>query len=29
MLVVHLTASRFFGGPERQTLELAKAIWPE
>ncbi|MCD4727371.1 MAG: glycosyltransferase, partial [Pirellulales bacterium] len=26
MVVVHLTASRFFGGPERQMLELAKAL---
>ncbi len=29
MLIVHLTASRFFGGPERQMLELAKALPPE
>ncbi len=26
MVVVHLTASRFFGGPERQMLELGKAL---
>ena len=29
MLLVHLTASRFFGGPERQMLELAKGLPPE
>src|SRR3989304_5124737 len=29
MLVVHLTASRFFGGPERQMLELAVALRPD
>ncbi len=28
-VVVHLTASRFFGGPERQMLELGKALPPE
>ena len=28
-VVVHLTASRFFGGPERQMLELAHALPPE
>ncbi|MCE5268538.1 MAG: glycosyltransferase family 4 protein [Planctomycetaceae bacterium] len=28
MLVVHLTSSRFFGGPERQMLELAEALGP-
>ena len=27
--VVHVTASRFFGGPERQMLELAKELAPE
>ena len=27
--VVHLTASRFFGGPERQMLEMAKSLPPE
>ncbi|MBN2580006.1 MAG: glycosyltransferase [Pirellulales bacterium] len=27
--VVHLTASRFFGGPERQMLGLARALPPE
>ncbi len=26
MVVVHLTASRFFGGPERQMLELARSM---
>src|SRR5689334_7254808 len=26
MVIVHLTASRFFGGPERQMLELARAL---
>lgn len=26
MIVVHLTASRFFGGPERQMLELAQSL---
>ena len=26
MKIVHLTASRFFGGPERQMLELAKSL---
>ena len=26
MVIVHLTASRFFGGPERQMLELAKSL---
>jgi len=26
MTIVHLTASRFFGGPERQMLELARAL---
>src|SRR5579871_3025945 len=26
MIVVHLTASRFFGGPERQMLGLARAL---
>src|SRR6516165_2748490 len=26
MLTVHLTASAFFGGPERQMLDLAKAM---
>ena len=25
-VVVHLTSSRFFGGPERQMLELASAL---
>ena len=29
MTIVHLTASRFFGGPERQMLELAKSLPPE
>ena len=29
MLVVHLTASRFFGGPERQMLELARRLLPD
>jgi glycosyltransferase involved in cell wall biosynthesis len=29
MNVVHLTASTFFGGPERQMLGLAKALPPE
>ena len=29
MLIVHLTASRFFGGPERQMLDLGKALPPE
>jgi glycosyltransferase involved in cell wall biosynthesis len=29
MLVVHVTASRFFGGPERQMLELAKSLAPD
>jgi len=29
VLIVHLTASRFFGGPERQMLDLAKALPPE
>jgi glycosyltransferase involved in cell wall biosynthesis len=28
MVIVHLTASRFFGGPERQMLELACALPP-
>jgi glycosyltransferase involved in cell wall biosynthesis len=28
MILVHLTASRFFGGPERQMLELAKVLLP-
>ncbi|GAG41076.1 unnamed protein product, partial [marine sediment metagenome] len=26
MTIVHLTASRFFGGPERQMLELAGSL---
>jgi glycosyltransferase involved in cell wall biosynthesis len=26
MIVVHLTASRFFGGPERQMLDLARSL---
>jgi glycosyltransferase involved in cell wall biosynthesis len=26
MIVAHLTASRFFGGPERQMIELAKSL---
>src|SRR4051794_35058753 len=29
MRLVHLTASPFFGGPERQMLGLAKALPPE
>jgi glycosyltransferase involved in cell wall biosynthesis len=29
MHVIHLTASRFFGGPERQMLGLAEALRPE
>jgi glycosyltransferase involved in cell wall biosynthesis len=29
MVIVHLTASRFFGGPERQMLELACTLPPE
>jgi glycosyltransferase involved in cell wall biosynthesis len=29
MLLVHLTSSRFLGGPERQMLELAKELGPE
>ncbi|MEN6450798.1 MAG: glycosyltransferase family 4 protein [Thermoguttaceae bacterium] len=29
MLVIHLTSSRFFGGPERQMLELANALSPD
>ena len=29
MNVMHLTSSRFFGGPERQMLGLAKAMRPE
>jgi glycosyltransferase involved in cell wall biosynthesis len=29
MRIVHLTSSRFFGGPERQMLGLAAAIAPE
>ena len=29
MLVAHLTASRFIGGPERQMLELGNALPPE
>jgi glycosyltransferase involved in cell wall biosynthesis len=28
MLVTHLTSSRFFGGPERQMLELAESLRP-
>lgn len=28
-VVVHLTASRFFGGPERQMLGLARTLGPE
>jgi glycosyltransferase involved in cell wall biosynthesis len=28
MVIVHLTASRFFGGPERQMLGLAQALVP-
>ncbi len=29
MHVVHLTSSRFFGGPERQMLELARELSPD
>ena len=29
LCVVHVTASQFFGGPERQMLELAKSLRPE
>jgi len=29
MVVIHLTASRFFGGPERQMLELARSLSAE
>jgi glycosyltransferase involved in cell wall biosynthesis len=29
MVVVHLTASQFYGGPERQILGLARALPPE
>jgi glycosyltransferase involved in cell wall biosynthesis len=29
MIVVHLTSSRFFGGPERQMLGLASALRPD
>jgi glycosyltransferase involved in cell wall biosynthesis len=28
MVIVHLTSSRFFGGPERQMLELASSLPP-
>jgi glycosyltransferase involved in cell wall biosynthesis len=28
MIVAHLTASTFFGGPERQMLGLARQLWP-
>jgi glycosyltransferase involved in cell wall biosynthesis len=28
MVIVHLTSSRFFGGPERQMLELARSLPP-
>jgi glycosyltransferase involved in cell wall biosynthesis len=28
MVIIHLTSSRFFGGPERQMLELARSLRP-
>jgi glycosyltransferase involved in cell wall biosynthesis len=28
MVIIHLTSSRFFGGPERQMLELARTLHP-